>query len=238
MKSLLPLLAPALGLFALAQPLATATAASTTSAGTDTLTLLPSIVTESAPPAGAFTVFDATRSAPLWHDAAEFTGVIRALGDLRTDIERVGGRAPEIATTPAAGARPVIVGTLGKNALIDGLVAEGRLDASDLAGKWESFVITVVEKPAPGVDQALVIAGSDKRGTIYGIYELSEQLGVSPHPGLQREAHRPRRRTHLRRRGSLRHWLRCLHRRRHSVWRLVVQRRQRLRRSSGYQLSA
>ena len=180
MKSLLPLLAPALGLFALAQPLATATAASTTSAGTDTLTLLPSIVTESAPPAGAFTVFDATRSAPLWHDAAEFTGVIRALGDLRTDIERVGGRAPEIATTPAAGARPVIVGTLGKNALIDGLVAEGRLDASDLAGKWESFVITVVEKPAPGVDQALVIAGSDKRGTIYGIYELSEQLGVSP----------------------------------------------------------
>ena len=59
-------------------------------------------------------------------------------------------------------------------------MANGKLNDSDLKGKWESFVIATVENPAPGVKQALVIAGSDKRGTIYGIYELSEQLGVSP----------------------------------------------------------
>lgn len=75
---------------------------------------------------------------------------------------------------------PIIVGTLGKSAAIDQLVAASRLDVTDLRGKWESFVIATVPAPLPGVKQALVIAGSDKRGTIYGIYELSEQLGVSP----------------------------------------------------------
>ncbi len=144
------------------------------------LNLLPSIVAGSAPPDGAFPLFDGARSAPLWHDAAEHPGVIRALGDLRDDLERVGAKRPELAQTRPADPRPVIVGTLGRNAVIDGLVSSGRLDVGDLAGKWESFVITVIDHPAPGVDQALVIAGSDKRGTIYGIYELSEQLGVSP----------------------------------------------------------
>ena len=56
----------------------------------------------------------------------------------------------------------------------------GKLNADAISGKWESFIITTVANPLPGVDQALVIAGSDKRGTIYGIYEISEQIGVSP----------------------------------------------------------
>ena len=51
---------------------------------------------------------------------------------------------------------------------------------SGVAGKWESAVTTVVEQPMPGVRRALVIAGSDKRGTIFGVYDLSEQIGVSP----------------------------------------------------------
>jgi len=49
-----------------------------------------------------------------------------------------------------------------------------------IAGKWESFLIQVVPKPLPGVASALIIAGSDKRGTIYGIYDFSDQIGVSP----------------------------------------------------------
>ena len=52
--------------------------------------------------------------------------------------------------------------------------------SKDLKGKWESFVITTIPNPQPNAKQWLVIAGSDKRGTIYGIYELSRQLGVSP----------------------------------------------------------
>ncbi|MBK8477110.1 MAG: glycosyl hydrolase 115 family protein [Opitutaceae bacterium] len=107
-------------------------------------------------------------------------GVVRAVGDLQADMERVTSRKPAVSATRPGAADLVIIGTLGKNAAIDALIASGKLDASDLRGKWESFVITTVEQPMPGVDRALVIAGSDKRGTIYGIYELSEQLGVSP----------------------------------------------------------
>ena len=145
-----------------------------------TLGLLPPIIVESTPPAGAFPLFDPARSAPLWHDAGEHPGVVRALGDLRDDFVRGGAKPPELGPTRPSDARPIIVGTLGRNAFIDSLASSGRIDVRDLAGKWESFVITTVENPAPGVDQALLVVGSDKRGTIYGIYELSEQLGVSP----------------------------------------------------------
>jgi hypothetical protein len=138
------------------------------------------IVVETAPPAGAFPLVTADRTAPLWHDANDYPGVVRALGDLQDDIERVTGRRPAVSTALPSHAQPVIIGTVGKSAAIDSLVAAGKLDASDLQGKWESFVITTVANPAPDVELALVIAGSDKRGTIYGIYELSEQLGVSP----------------------------------------------------------
>ena len=116
----------------------------------------------------------------MWHDAADHKGVVRAIADLQADIERVTSLKPEVTTTRPSAGRPVIIGTVGKCAAIDALIASGKLDASDLKGKWESFVITTVSQPSPGMDQALVIAGSDKRGTIYGIYELSEQLGVSP----------------------------------------------------------
>src|SRR6185503_11404694 len=67
-----------------------------------------------------------------------------------------------------------------KNALIDQLVREKKLDVSAVAGRWETFVTQVVDKPIAGVDRALVIAGSDKRGTIYGVYDLSSEIGVSP----------------------------------------------------------
>ncbi|MGH8166125.1 MAG: glycosyl hydrolase 115 family protein, partial [Woeseiaceae bacterium] len=88
----------------------------------------------------------------------------------------------------------VIVGTLGRSAPIDDLVRHGKLDVSEIQGRWESFVMEVVDAPSPGVDRALVIAGSDKRGTIYGIYDLSEHIGVSPWywwadvPVVEREA--------------------------------------------------
>lgn len=138
------------------------------------------VVTEN-PPAGAFPLVSGGVAAPLWHDAGDHAGVIRAIGDLRADVQRVTTLLPALSTaaTPPS-VRPVIIGTVGKCALIDALIASGKLSATDLAGKWESFVITTVDEPFPGVDQALVIAGSDKRGTIFGIYELSEQLGVSP----------------------------------------------------------
>ena len=141
---------------------------------------LPVTIVADAPSAGAFPLVTAQGAAPLCYDASDHAGVLRAVGDLAADIERVTGRRPSAATTCPAHAQPVIIGTLGKSAVIDALAAAGKLDAADLKGKWESFVITSVPHPIPGVKRALVIAGSDKRGTIYGIYELAEQLGVSP----------------------------------------------------------
>ncbi|MBN2162108.1 MAG: glycosyl hydrolase 115 family protein [Pontiellaceae bacterium] len=129
---------------------------------------------------GAFPLVSKSATAELWHDAADYPGVIRAIGDLQADIERVTDRKPHIASTKTSCKRPVIIGTLGHSSLIDALVANGKLGDADLRGKWESYVIATVKDPAPGVKQALVIAGSDRRGTIYGIYELSKQLGVSP----------------------------------------------------------
>ncbi|HEY4082097.1 MAG TPA: glycosyl hydrolase 115 family protein [Burkholderiaceae bacterium] len=131
-----------------------------------------------APPpntAGAVALADAR----VVVDAADFPGVQRAAGDLKADIAKVTGRKPG-AFVDADAADTIIIGTLGKSALIDRLVAEGKFDASGLRGHWEAWRVQVVLKPQPGVERALVIAGSDLRGTVYGIYGLSEQIGVSP----------------------------------------------------------
>ena len=130
---------------------------------------------------GALTLVQKRAAAPLYADAKDWPGVLRAVRDLQADIERVTGVRPTVETaTPGRAANVVLIGTLGQSALIDGLVRRGKLDATAIAGRWEAFLTEVVANPLPGVDRALVIAGSDKRGTIYGIYQLSEQIGVSP----------------------------------------------------------
>jgi len=143
----------------------------------------PSLVVERTAP-GAFPLV-AGRPAPLYAAADDWPGVIRAAGDLQADIERVTGRRPDLIVGAGAPASPptgvaVLIGTVGRSALVDGLVAAGKLHVGAIRGQWEAFVIEVVEHPLPGVDRALVIAGSDKRGTIYGLYEVAEQIGVSP----------------------------------------------------------
>ncbi|MGW2613738.1 glycosyl hydrolase 115 family protein [Streptomyces sp. NPDC001500] len=117
----------------------------------------------------------------VYVDAADDPAVIRAAGDLQADVERVAGVRPELRhTLPEQAAALVLVGTLGASPVIDGLVARGRLDVSRVRGRWEASVSQVVERPAPGVRRALVIAGSDRRGAVYGIYDTSERIGVSP----------------------------------------------------------
>ena len=147
------------------------------------LGLPDSIVSDSPASTDAFPLVASGVAAPLWHDAADHASVIRALGDLRADLHRVTDLSPALSAVPAASppaSRPVIIGTVGHSALVDSLLASGKLDATTLAGRWEGFVIATIARPLPGVDQALVIAGSDRRGTLYGIYELSRQIGVSP----------------------------------------------------------
>jgi hypothetical protein len=100
-----------------------------------------------------------------------------------SDIERVGGVKPKVEDSlPDAKAAQdvVIVGTIGHSVLVDELRAEGKLDTSAVDGKWESSVTAVVDAPFAGVRQALVIAGSDRRGTAFAVFALSRKLGVSP----------------------------------------------------------
>lgn len=131
--------------------------------------------------AGSFALAHNGAAAKLWVDAGDWPGVIRAAHDLQADIQRVTGieAAFSDAPKPPAGDM-VLIGTIGRSAIIDRLIREHKIDVSEVRGKWEATLTQVVDRPLPGVKQALVIAGSDKRGTIYGIYGLSEQIGVSP----------------------------------------------------------
>jgi hypothetical protein len=138
----------------------------------------PSYVT-TAPREGAFVLADTRSLATLRVDSTDWPGVVRAAHDLQADVERVTSRRPSLVTSGTA-PQMVLIGTVGKSPLIDGLAASGKIDVSGIRGKWESFFLQTVANPLPGVASALVIAGSDKRGTIYGIYDLSEQIGVSP----------------------------------------------------------
>ncbi len=120
------------------------------------------------------------KGAPIRVSETDFTGVIRAAKDLQNDLLSVTGTQSVFLTKKTPVKEVVLIGTIGKSALIDGLIAQKKLNVVGIKGKWETFLIQVIEKPMPGVDRALVIAGSDKRGTIFGIYDVSGQIGVSP----------------------------------------------------------
>jgi hypothetical protein len=137
------------------------------------------VATEPGP--GRFRLVAGGKAATLAVSAGDFPGVVRVVNDLQADILRVTQVQPAISVDriPAAN-ELVLIGTIGKSPLIDGLVASGKLDVTGIAGRWETWLLQVIEKPLPGVKRGLVIAGSDQRGTIYGVYDLSKRIGVSP----------------------------------------------------------
>jgi hypothetical protein len=120
-------------------------------------------------------------SVPMLVDSVDFWGVLRAVNDLQNDIKKVSEVSPTILkNSPVNSKRVLIIGTVGKNSVILQLIKSKKINPTDIVGKREKFIIQTVSNPFPNVDEALVIAGSDMRGTIYGVYELSEQIGVSP----------------------------------------------------------
>ncbi|WP_369062333.1 glycosyl hydrolase 115 family protein [Caulobacter sp. 73W] len=96
------------------------------------------------------------------------------------DVERVSGVRPKVSTQAPEGRLAIFAGTIGGSPLIDRLVAEKRIVVDKVAGQSEAYTIAVIDNPAPGVSRALVVAGADRRGTAYGVFKLSEQIGVSP----------------------------------------------------------
>ncbi|GLW10999.1 hypothetical protein Misp01_61270 [Microtetraspora sp. NBRC 13810] len=133
------------------------------------------------PGPGRFPLVAARRAAPIVVSASDHRGVVRVVNDLQADIQRVTGVRPAVSADRIPRADDiVIVGTIGKSPLIDRLVSGGKLDVQGIEGKWETSLEQVVQNPLPGVRRAFVIAGSDQRGTIYGAYDVSKEIGVSP----------------------------------------------------------
>jgi hypothetical protein len=128
--------------------------------------------------AGDFALVQRGQAAPVVVAASDYKVVQLAAADLAADVERVTGVRPVVQKPLGnVGGAAIIVGTLGHSAPIDRLVADGRLDIAGLQGAWESFVIATI---SDGGATQLVVAGSDRRGTAFGCYELSQAIGVSP----------------------------------------------------------
>ena len=108
----------------------------------------------------------ALKGATLSYEATEPKAVQIAVASLQQDFSRVMGFSPMKADKAT-----IMIGTVGFNKQIDRWVKSGKL--ANLKGKREKFIITTI-------DGQVVIAGSDRRGTVFGIYELSRQMGVSP----------------------------------------------------------
>ena len=128
-----------------------------------------------------FCIAQDSKTAPILVDTNDWKGVIRAAQDLGDDVRKVTGTPSQVVETSQlltlnsqlSTVNSILVGTIGKSKLIDQLIKQKKIDVKQVRGQWESYLIDVV-------DGHLVIAGSDKRGTIYGIYEISQRIGVSP----------------------------------------------------------
>ncbi|TWT90210.1 hypothetical protein Mal64_05940 [Pseudobythopirellula maris] len=128
-----------------------------------------------------FAVIASGQPAAVWVDPAAPVGVQRVAEWFADDLERLTGVRPSVTSGEQPPAEPcVLVGVLGSGGVIDRVVESKKIDTSEVKGKREASLTQSVEQPAEGLDNALVIAGSDKRGAIYGLLDLSRAMGVSP----------------------------------------------------------
>lgn len=142
---------------------------------------------------GEIVVFASSPTAPvelqssvIVVDERDHEGIHIAARNLAEDFARVTKESPRPiirgndARIDVPGSVAIVVGCVDSSPLVQRLESNGKVDFSGIRGKWESFQTSLVHEPFDGCNWALVIAGSDKRGTIYGAYTLSEQIGVSP----------------------------------------------------------
>ena len=134
------------------------------------------LLVSDTPSEGYFQLSDAW----VEYDVADGKTIQRVAELFRGDIIRVTNKLMPSFDNNSAGKKSIILGTLEGNAMIKELVKSGKLDVSAIDGGWEQFVIKQVKHPMEGVEEALVIAGTDRRAVAYGAFTISEQMGVSP----------------------------------------------------------
>ena len=131
----------------------------------------------------SFTIFNGdrvpNRVVGIYTDKNDAVLVQKAAGLLQNDIELVTGAKPGMGHIPIWDENIIVIGTL-ESRLIKQLIQSKKLNVSKIRGKWEAYQVQVVQSPLKGIGKALVIVGSDRRGTAYGVLELSRQMGVSP----------------------------------------------------------
>lgn len=130
---------------------------------------------------GSFGIFENNQVAPIVIDQMDYPGIAFVANWFSNDLEMISGQSAKIYQTDSLISEQIIlVGTIGKNRWIDQLIADSKLDISNIGEQWEKSLMQIVDHPFPNVQKALVLAGSDKRGTIYAMLNLSRQMGVSP----------------------------------------------------------
>ncbi|KAF2823241.1 hypothetical protein CC86DRAFT_328373 [Ophiobolus disseminans] len=129
------------------------------------------------PAAGAISLLNS----PIVVDNEDFEGIRIAAATLAKDIAKATGEdAPAVTSEQSASPCVIIVGSVHRSKFINQLISNGKIDVTTIRQSWETWRTELVDAPWGGCARALVIYGSDKRGTIFGIYSLSEQIGVSP----------------------------------------------------------
>ena len=112
---------------------------------------------------------------------SDYDGLSLVAQSFAKDIYMITGIMPFITTDMRQLEGTVVVmGSIGNSDFIDTLIETGEVEVSPITHKWECYKLQIVNNPIAGIDTAIIIAGSDKRGTIYGIYYISELLVVSP----------------------------------------------------------
>ncbi|KAE9986295.1 hypothetical protein EG328_006026 [Venturia inaequalis] len=134
------------------------------------------------PISGALLLASRDQPVQIIVENGDWIAVTKAANDLAHDFGRIIGRNGTVLNTGATigSGGVIIVGTLGRSPIIDRLAKTGKIQTNTTVGHWEAFTSSVVDSPIDGVSRALVIAGSDRRGSVYGLYDISEQIGVSP----------------------------------------------------------
>jgi hypothetical protein len=131
------------------------------------------------PLTNAFAIVSKIKTATIVYDTHDDSLIHKAAQLFQNDVEIVSGQKPELyASLPSRNV--ILIGSIGKSSFIQQLIKDKKLNVDKLKGQWEGYQIQLVKSPFKGIDNALVIVGSDRRGTAYGVVELSQQIGVSP----------------------------------------------------------
>ncbi|KAF4949715.1 hypothetical protein FSARC_13417, partial [Fusarium sarcochroum] len=129
---------------------------------------------------GAFEIQGAT----IIYDEKDPTGVEIAVKSLADDLEQITGSKSDILSWQALRGNhsfpSVIIAATVNSSLVQALRKDHKIDISDVEGKWETFKTIPIESPFSGIEKGLLVVGSDKRGTMFGVYTLAEQSGQSP----------------------------------------------------------